>query len=420
MPERPVALSRTLRGIGADLTLAFRNVFRQRERSTGALIAVVFGVIAYLLAAGFIEWTLWGMREETIGSRIGHLQVARKGYFELGTANPWDYLIPGDAGVEEILRSHPKVREVAPRLAFTGLLSKGETTISFLGEGVDPRAERKLTRLLQITEGGGLDETDSAGVIMGRGLATNLGAHVGDTIVMLAGTRSGGMNGVEARVRGIFSTSSKGYDDYTLRAPLALAHTLLRTGGAHKWVVVLDETESTGQVLHALRPRLAAAGLEIAPWTQFADFYNKTVTLFERQVQAVKLIIAIIIVLGISNALMMAVLERTTEIGTALALGARRSHVLQQFVVEGLLIGLAGGLLGVLLGAALAAGISSIGIPMPPAPGMAQGYVARVSVSWPLAADALLLALATAFIASLYPASKGARLSIVDALRRGR
>lgn len=429
-PVRPTAFiematghnrgSGALHGLVADCTLAFRNVFRQGHRSTGALIAVVFGVTAYLLAAGFIEWTLWGMREETIGSRIGHLQVARKGYFELGAANPWDYLIPPDANVEPLLRGNPKVREVAPRLAFTGLVSHGETTISFLGEGVDPAAERKLMRLLQIVEGQGLDAAEPAGVIMGRGLATNLDAHVGDTIVMLAGTRSGGMNGVEARVRGIFSTSSKNYDDYTLRASLGLAEKLLRTNGAHKWVIVLDDTESTDEVLHDLRPRLAAAGLEILPWTRFADFYNKTVTLFERQVDAVKLIIAIIIVLGISNALMMAVLERTTEIGTSLALGAKRFHILRRFVAEGLLIGLAGGLLGVVLGVALAAVISYIGIPMPAAPGMAKGYVAEVSVSWPLAADAVLLALATAFVASLYPASKGARLSIVDALRRGR
>ncbi len=105
----------------------------------------------------------------------------------------------------------------------------------------------------------GLDEADPAGVIMGRGLATNLGAHVGGHHRHARRHAQRRVNGVEARVRGIFSTSSKGYDDYTLRAPLALAHPLLRTGGAHKWVVVLDETESPARCCapsgRALRPR---------------------------------------------------------------------------------------------------------------------------------------------------------------------
>lgn len=405
--------------LATDGTLAFRNVFRQRERSAGALMAVVFGVTAYLLAAGFIEWTLWGMREETIGSRLGHLQIARRGYFERGTADPWSYLLPAHGTLEGRLRREPRVREVAPRLEFTGLASHGETTLSFIGEGVEPGAERKLTRLLQIVEGTGLDEAGETGAVVGRGLAANLGVTVGDTIVMLANTPGGGINGVEARVRGIFSTASTGYDDYTLRVPLGVAQTLMRNEGVHKWVVVLDRTESTDAVVRELRPLLESEGLDIRPWTAFADFYAKTARLFERQVQAVALIIAIIIVLGISNSLMMAVLERTTEIGTTLALGAERAHVLRRFVFEGLLIGLAGGLLGVALGAACAAVISHVGIPMPPAPGMAKGYRAEISVTPALAAHAVLLALTTAFAASLYPAWKGARLSIVDALRQG-
>ncbi|WP_223201942.1 hypothetical protein, partial [Streptococcus pneumoniae] len=63
---------------------------------------------------------------------------------------------------------------------------------------------------------------------------------------------------------------------------------------------------------------------------------------------------------------------------------------------------------------------SAVGIPMPPAPGMGRGYTAEIAVSWSLTADAALLALVTAFFASLYPAWKAASLPIVDALRHSR
>lgn len=407
-------------GTWTDISIGIRNVVRQQHRTALALVAVTSGVVAYLLAAGFIEWTLWGMREDTIRSHLGHLQVAKKGYFDAGTADPWRFVIDANTDLAPLLERSAGVVAVAPRLAFSGLASVGDATLSFLGEGLDPGREGDLSRSVLIVQGSALDTSDPNGVILGQGLALNLGAKVGDTIVLLSNTRTGGINGVQAKVRGIFSTVSKQYDDHALRAPLPLVQKLLRASGVHKWVILLDSTEATQDVLARLRPQLDARGIEIIPWVQLADFYSKTVTLFRRQVGVVELIIAVIIVLSISNSLMMAVLERTSEIGTALALGVNRGQILRRFVAEGLAVGVAGGLLGVLIGALLARAISLVGIPMPPPPGMARGYVAQIAVSWPLAAESIILAVTTTFIASLYPAWRAARLSIVDALRQGR
>ncbi len=409
-----------LHGLATDFFLAYRNVARQGHRSLVAMGAIIAGVALYMLAAGFIDWSLRMGREWTIRAHLGHLQVAKPGYFESGAADPWAFLIDPQVDVEGALRGSREITETAPRLSFSGLVSLGDATLSFFGEGVDPRREGGLARAVVIERGQPLDANDPRGVILGQGLALNLGAKVGDTVVLLATTRTGGVNAVEARVRGLFSTVTKAYDDYALRAPIGLVQELLRASGAHKWLVLLNETEATPEVLARLRPRLEALGLEIVPWFQLADFYNKTAALFKRQVGFVKLIIAVIIVLSISNVLTMSVLERTWEIGTALALGAKRRQIMQRFVGEGLLIGLAGGGLGALLGAVAAAVISAVGIPMPPAPGMGRGYTAEIAVSWSLTADAALLALVTAFFASLYPAWKAASLPIVDALRHSR
>ena len=131
----------------------------------------------------------------------------------------------------------------------------------------------------------------------------------------------------------------------------------------------------------ALRARLADKGLQIVPWYQLADFYNKTVALFSKQVAVMKLIIAVIIILSISNTLTMSVLERTGEIGTSMALGIKRAQILAQFVGEGAIIGVIGGVVGVGLGLLLAFAISAFGIPMPPPPGMARSFVGEVRVT---------------------------------------
>ena len=156
------------------------------------------------------------------------------------------------------------------------------------------------------------------------------------------------------------------------------------------------------------------------PWYDLADFYAKTVALFKKQVGVMKMIITVIVVLGISNTLMMGVLERTAEIGTSMALGYRRNRILRLFLGEGLVLGFAGGVIGLLLGFALASVISAVGIPMPPPPGMARGFTAEILVTGPLALDALALAFGTTLLASLYPAWKASRMDIVDALRHGR
>ncbi len=85
------------------------------------------------------------------------------------------------------------------------------------------------------------------------------------------------------------------------------------------------------------------------PWYELADFYNKTVELFSKQVNVMKLIIALIIVLSISNTQTMTVLERTSEIGTSMALGVTRAQTLRRFLLESLVIGLVGGLVGLAL-----------------------------------------------------------------------
>ena len=311
-------------------------------------------------------------------------------------------------------------RSLAPRLAFSGLISHGETTIAFVGDGVDPQRERAVSSSVMIVSGRDLEAANENAVLLGEGLATGMGARVGDSVVLLATASNGSPSAVEVKVVGTFATSYKDYDDSALRLPIEVARKLMRVRGATSWVVLLDKTERTDESSAFLVKALPAEAFEVVPWTALADFYNKTVVLFSKQVSVVKFIIGLIIVLTISNAQMMSVLERTTEIGTCLAVGQRRKSLMLTFIAEGVMIGLAGGLLGVVLGYLLAQLISAIGIPMPPPPGMARGFVGQIRVVPGLALDALLLAFVTTLLASIMPAWKASHMNIVDALRYNR
>jgi putative ABC transport system permease protein len=403
----------------ATSQLALRNLRRNPKRTLVAIATVASGIVAFLLAGGFINWIFHDMREATIHSQLGHIQIVRPGYFEKGIADPYAFLLPADSGELSQLEKTTGLTSITPRLAFSGLASFGDVTVTFSGEGIDPVREKPISTRITIKEGRDLERLDESSAILGEGLAKSLGVKPGDLIVLLGTAANGSANAIEVTVAGTFFTIYKDYDDSALRLPIPLARKLMRVNGATSWVALLDKTENTKETIQLVRPSLPAKDYQIVPWTELADFYNKTVVLFSKQVDVVKIIIGLIIILTISNTQTMSVLERTMEIGTSLAIGVRGSEIMQLFLLEGALIGIAGGLIGVSLGYGLAEAISAIGIPMPPPPGMAHGYTGQILVSSSLAIDALVLALLTTLLASVMPAWKASRMNIVDALRSG-
>ncbi|SCX39319.1 FtsX-like permease family protein [Nitrosospira sp. Nsp1] len=404
-----------------DLLIAARNLARNRRRALVALLTVAVAATSLILADGFIQWVFWGMREATIQSQLGHIQVMRPGYLSAGAADPYAYLLPENLPQRGEIESTPGVKLVAPRLSVTGLISHGETTVAFVADGVDPQKQKEaeLSKALRIAEGRNLAAASAKEVVLGRGLARNLDVHPGATVALLATTPGGGVNAVEVEVAGIFVSTNQAYDDSALHLPINLAQSLLRVNGAHVWLVLLDDTERTDDYLAQFRTRFPAPEnkLEFVPWYQQADFYNKTVALFSQQMNVLRLIIGCIIVLSISNMLVMNVLERTGEIGTLLAIGFKRTKILYLFAIEGLVLGLAGASLGLAIGYGLAELISAIGIPMPPPPGMEEGYTGQIRVTSSVLMNAFLIAFVTPVLAGLYPAWKASRLPIIDALR---
>lgn len=400
-----------------EFLLALRNLKRHRGRTAVAVLTVAAGLVAFLLAGGFIEWIFENMRESTIRSQLGHIQVVRPGYLEKGIADPYRFLLPTNSIEQRTLSEKPTVISLTERLAFSGLVSHGDTTASFIGEGVDPRKEALISDQIHVRTGSNLGENGDKDVILGEGLAKELSVKVGDKVILFSTTAEGSPSAIEVTVVGTFFTASKGFDDTALRVPLQSARKLMRVSGATSWVLLLSHTNSTNQTIRDIRDNLPSDQFEIVPWYKLADFYNKTVSLFSKQVEFMKIIIGMIIILTISNTQTMSVLERTTEIGTMLAMGTRAGGVLQLFIVEGLIVGIFGGILGAIIGVTLGEVLSAIGIPMPPPPGMDTGFTAGILITPSLIFDSLILAVITTLLASVLPARRASRLVIVDALR---
>jgi putative ABC transport system permease protein len=398
--------------------LALRNIFRHKTRTALTLAAIAFGVVSLVVSGGFVEDFFIQLREATIHSQFGHLQVYRSGYYEMGKRSPYRYMINDPDETMARLRKLEHVVDITPRVNFSGLLSNSRATVPIIGEGVDPDGELKLSTYITMTAGNNLTQDTRYAIILGQGLADALNLKVGDNATILLNTREGALNSLDFEVVGTFQTFSKEYDDRAVRIPLAAAQELLDTRAVHSLVLALDETSHTNEVAQRVSALLAGDQFEIKTWYELADFYQKAVDLYRRYFVVLRLIILGMVLLGVANSVNMTIYERTGEFGTLMALGNRRQLILRLILAENLLLGLLGSGAGVLLGVLIALAISTIGIPMPPMPNTNSGYMATVRLVPNEIEMGFLIGIFATCLATLLPAWRASRVSVVDALAR--
>jgi putative ABC transport system permease protein len=399
------------------LRLAFRNLFRHVSRTALTLAAIVFGAVSLVLSGGFVEDIFVQLQEGTVNSGLGHAQIYRAGYYELGHRDPYGYMIERAEPIAERVRSLPHVVEVMSRLNFAGTLSNGRADIPILGEGVEPLREPAVGGFVHVVDGRRLTGEDHYAIEIGQGVARALNVGPGDFVTVLTAIPGGALNSLELEVVGVLRSHSIELDARLARVPLDATKELLDIDAVHSLVVALSDAEHTDATVAAIRQMLSPSGLETIPWYELADFYLKTVDLYQRQFAVLQVVILIMVALGVANSVNINIFERTGELGTLRALGNRSRDMSRMLVLENALLGLGGGLIAIPLGLLLAAIISAIGIPMPPPPNMDVGYAATLRPTREHLIMAFLVAVGASTLAAVLPARRVARIPIVEALR---
>src|SRR5690606_11485826 len=120
-------------------------------------------------------------------------------------------------------------------------------------------------------------------------------------------------------------------------------------------IAVLEKTEETGAVqetvMQRLKPQLNQS-LVVKTWEELADYYRQVQGFYRSLLRILRFIIMLVVIFTIVNTMIMAVLERTREIGTLRALGTQKTGIIGLFLAEGLWIGFFGGIAGVAMGLA--------------------------------------------------------------------
>jgi putative ABC transport system permease protein len=402
------------------LLLAFRNAFRNRRRTLMTLLMVGGGVTGLLLSGGFFAFMIDGLREHTISEGLGHLQIFTAEHLRRDEVHALDTGIENWRQVVANVQTSPHVRGVAPRIDFYGMVSNGQKSSVFMGAAVDPAAESSLGFTPRLASGRDLNPNPAGEVeaLIGSGLAKSMNVKVGDGLTLLAVTSDGALNGVDVQIAGIVKTGYDEMDARYLRVTLASAQRLLQSDRVTNLVVGLDSTDNTDAAAAAMAPRLQGLSqpMILKKWIDLATYYLQVRNMFFGIFIFLGIIVFFMVLMASVNTLLMAMFERTREIGTMLAMGTPRLWIVLLLMIEATLTGAMGAAAGVLVGNLLASIINASGLHMPPPPGLTVPISFHVLHIPALMIGSSLVVILSLALASILPAIRASRLQIAEAL----
>jgi putative ABC transport system permease protein len=458
------------------LSLALRNLLRNRRRSLTTLLAMVIGAVTILVFGGYARNITLSLQAGYV-LRGGHLQVQRKDYFLYGTGNPAAYGIADYQHVIDVVAHDPVLAPmlavVTPSISLGGIAGNFAAGVSrtIIGSGIVVADRNRMRHWndygLPFHPGDtALTGTAEDAVVVGNGVARVLelceelkvencpkrektepatGAAAPEDVTALAelearpaepAQREARIELLAANVHGAPNVASlhvvkaerqgfKEFDDMFVGMHLAQAQRLLYGNEKPQATAVVLQLVHSSQI-PAAKARLAeliattlkGEPLEVQDFEALNPFYGQAVGMFAAIFGFMAVLIGAIVLFTVGNTMSMAVVERTAEIGTLRAIGLRRSGIRRLFMSEALLLGAIGAAAGVVVALLVAYLVNHSGLTWLP-PGQVDPVPLTVRV-WGetrmIVGTSAGLAL-VAVISAWWPARRAARMLIVDALR---
>lgn len=397
------------------ILLALRNLTRNKRRTLITALAVLLGTAAIITLEGFSNGFKTNLIETAVESKVGAVQVFRKGY--IGSDDPLKKSLGHDPALMTRIGAVAGVTAVAPRIDFDGMISNGSESTMFMATAIEPELEYKVCpkRKTRVSAGSEpLAITGSGDALIGKTLAEALGAQKGATLVMQAAGPHASTNALDIEVHGFLPTHNVAESKRMATVRLGFAQDLLRMKGqVTSYVLNVSELDQADAVAKRVGAALGSE-YEVTTWADLDPMTKTRVSSLGYVLFFIGLVLFLLVATGIVNTMLMSVYERVREIGTMLALGVRRRQVTALFLWEAGALGLLGSGLGTALGYGLVRWLGR-GLTIRPPGGDPLTLYPYVEVSFLL--GVIGFAICGTLLSALYPAWRASHLRPVEALR---
>ncbi len=397
--------------------LAWRNVWRNVKRSTIIIVSIALGLAGGLFAGAVMMGMGESMIESAIDRNLGHLQIHTPAYRQ-------DALVRNNIRaprkVLSLLDTLGSIKAYSARTLLEGMASSASSSYGVTINGVDPRQERETTGLVsKLVAGNFFADKYRTQAVIGKKLAERLGLKLKSKIILTFQDRSGEIVYMAARIVGLFKTESTAFDDMTVFVRQKDVTRLLGVPLIHEIAIRLKSSSRLAETKAYLARQFSELAVE--EWREIAPELSFMSTSVESFTYLFVAIIIFALIFGITNTMLMAVMERIHELGILMAVGMKRARVFVMILLETLLLSFIGGILGMLIGGAAIAWFNHFGIDLSAfAKGM-EGFGSGTTL-YPYLPGVMYAALTVmivvaANISALMPAWKAIRLKPAQAVR---
>jgi ABC-type lipoprotein release transport system permease subunit len=403
------------------IRIAWRNLWRNPRRTALALAAIGLSLALVLVYDGILRAYADWMRETITGPLLGHVQAHAPGWRK---DRAMDRTLPGAGDTIEALRRTPGVAGASARIYAPALAALGEEGFGVVVLGLDPAAEQRARGLLA----GVAEPPSGRRVLIGRALADVMGVKAGDVVALVGQAADGSLANDLFTVAGLVQTSVDLVNRQAVVMELSAAQELFAMPGEAHEIVVHGIDPAGAKALAATAAALPSlASAEVLDWETLAPEMLALVRFVEIAWAFVLFLVFVAAAAGVANTMVMATFERSRELGMLLALGTRPGRIVRMVVAEAVVLGAVGVLIGVALGGGIVAITHRTGFDYQAFTGGGPSELSFAGLRWSLVlyprlalADVLRGAaavLATALLASAWPAARAARLEPSQTLR---
>ncbi len=399
--------------------MAIRDVGRNKRRSVFSSLALGMGLACLLLMAAILQGEMRNSLNLTIKLESGHFQVRAKSYEADRTSLKWEDLIENPGEVAAKIATLEQVVYATPQLFASGIVTSGDEFTGVRVVGIDAASGAYSQFKEGMVSGDFPAADDREGVLIGHRLADKLKLNTGDTLNLMVNTANGDVAEQPFIVRGIYAIQTPAYDDGMVFLPIAKAQAITQTENrASAIYVLLKDRDQTEAVAAALKTE----NFTIYTWRDANQLMVMLEQYSNSYLVVLYLIVLAITVTVIVNTLVMAVFERTREIGILSAMGMKSGRIMAMFFAESTLLALGGIVIGLILGGMLVYYFATVGFPIGDM-GITGALFRDRIYAYPTLSDSITLsitALVVTLLAALYPAWLAAHMEPVEALRGGK
>ncbi|MAL19024.1 MAG: ABC transporter permease [Balneola sp.] len=400
------------------IKLGWKNIWRNPTRSGVVIVAVLLGTWAGIFSAGFMNGMMQDSLNNQIQLSIGHIQITHPKFDDL--YNP-KYAIENPDELIQSLKQKPYIEQVSAKSMVTGLAQSTRNSYGVSVYGIDTQLDTALVVEQYLVEGDFLEGINRNPVVIGRKLAERLDIKLRSRMVLSFQDVEGEITGGAFRVTGVFDSFSNQYDETNVFVLQEDLNRLIGNPEAIQNIRIYTDDLSKADV-YASELRQEFSDVEIKTWREVSPDLRYIFDMMDISLYMVMIIIIIGLIFSIINTMLMAVLERTRELGMLRAIGMNKARTFSLIMLETFFLTMAATPAGLLISwitiqyfattgidlSAFAEGMSEYGLSTIVYPELTLEYYLNIT---------LMVAVA-ALVSAIYPAYRTLKLNPVQAIRK--